>query len=345
MLKVPPSSKIDEKMSPKAKFLTEIVLPWEALNERLAVNYAVSPGLSVMTTDASNIATALKHQVDVLAQERGTASRSEIIKIQNETDGENVSSKLMSDIADMYKHVKTTRADRVNRLNVTACFEYEVEKFRFLRNKITVTHDALGASDFMESSAAAISYWDRKRNLGLNWAGSISSAAGDFYDSATLIHDVRFVVEMDKVQMAFFAKDSSGVLIPFDPPQVRFSVMEAIQSGQTDAANFARQIANLKAAKDQWVDVETDAAPPAATAIDLLFGADKGLIIGKVRIRGSDVVASFSTDVNNLQQVVVRNAPTNNGEAPAYPIVLQFVILEKTHPEASLNISVAGYSW
>lgn len=332
-------------MSPKAKFLTEIVLPWEALNERLAVNYAVAPGLSVMTTDAANIATALKHQVDVLAQERGKSSRSDIQKIQIETDVESVSSRLMSDIADMYKHVKTTRLDRANSFNVTSYFECSLEKFRFWRNKISVTHASLGIFDFMESASAAISYWDKKRNLNLNWAGSIRSAAGDFYDSATLIHDVRFVVEMDKIQIAFVTKDSNGDWLPFNPPEVRFAVMGAIQPGETEGADFSRQVVNLKARQGEWIDVETDAAPPNATAMNLLFDADKGLIIGKIRIRGSDVVASFSTDVNNVQGVMVRNVPTGrDGRGPAYPIVLQFVILEQTHPEASLNIRAAGYS-
>jgi hypothetical protein len=95
---------------------------------------------------------------------------------------------------------------------------------------------------------------------------------------------------------------------------------------------------------DVWTTIEMKNVPPGVTDYLLvLFATDKGRVTGKVRIKGSQDISSFSTTVNNTIPVVVRNLWVPTERQYKVPTVMEFLITDKTSPEASLSIYTAGY--
>jgi hypothetical protein len=100
----------------------------------------------------------------------------------------------------------------------------------------------------------------------------------------------------------------------------------------------------LKVKAETWIDIEMKNVPGGvADYLLLLFKSDKGRISGKVRIKGSEDIASFSTTVNNKVPVAVRNLWLPKEEQYKIPTIMQFSVTEKTDPNASLQIYTQGW--
>ncbi|MDO8778008.1 MAG: hypothetical protein Q7K57_56685 [Burkholderiaceae bacterium] len=208
-------------MRAELKFLNDIAKPWDELNALLIERYAFQPDLSDVTTRVSAIATAIKHQVDILALDRGCKPK----KLQLEVDAESDVARLMSDVSDAAKHVVLGEPVRQNSIFVAAMFEVNLEgHFRFLRNGVFIEHASLGRHDFMSTALSAIEYWSRKRTLNLAWSGEVREASIDFFPTAFLHFDPKYCINMSSTRIMYFCRDDAGNLQPFDPEEVRFEV-------------------------------------------------------------------------------------------------------------------------
>jgi len=95
---------------------------------------------------------------------------------------------------------------------------------------------------------------------------------------------------------------------------------------------------------DVWNEVEMKNVPPGVTDyLLLLFVADKGRISGKVRIKGSGVVSSFSTTANSKVPLAVPNLWLPKQQHYKIPTVLEYAVTQKTELDATLSIFTQGW--
>lgn len=120
--------------------------------------------------------------------------------------------------------------------------------------------------------------------------------------------------------------------------------LQANTSQISDKADLIFQA--LKVKTEIWMEVEMKNVPAGITDyLLLLFASDKGRISGKVRIKGSENVASFSTTANNSVPVAVRNLWLPKEDQYKIPTIMEFAVTEKTEPDASLSIYTQGFLW
>jgi hypothetical protein len=195
------------------KFMAYLAKPWSDLNSILLQRFAFQPDLSEVLRLAGALAIPIKHQ----AEDAGVGRKS--------VDADSMDNQIMSDVADAFKHGALDNPKRQNHLTVSAHFECDANnRFRYLRNVILIHHASQGEMDFMLTSGAAISYWIQKMKIATRWVPSISEGDSTFHDEAFLFFNPKYQLEMASTQIKFFWRDVGGLLIPYDPPMVRFSV-------------------------------------------------------------------------------------------------------------------------
>jgi len=204
-------------------------VPWSALNVFLADRFAFPPDVSCVTRDAISIAVSIKHQAESVAASRiPSLAAVEPELRRGVVDAGSFANKLMSDVADAAKHQTSLRkAGRKNTLRVEAAFEYDaMNRFRFLRNQIAVTHATHGEFDFMVESASAIRYW--LKNLGIRgpWDGTLALGKNEFYQTAFLYYHPDHQVVMKRISLSFHQRASSGELVLGYPPEIIFAVYD-----------------------------------------------------------------------------------------------------------------------
>lgn len=197
------------------RFLTNIVKPWDELNTLLSQRYAFQPEISDITRLAGSLSVAIKHQTEVAVVSR------------TKTDNESSENRLMSDVADAWKHGKLKDPKRNNYLSVGSQFECnENNRFRFIRNIVTIKHQTDGALDFMETSKVAIQYWINKLKIPISWNPSILVGAMEFHEEAYLFFNPKYQVSMGSINLQIVKRNNADQLIPYDSPEVRFAVYE-----------------------------------------------------------------------------------------------------------------------
>lgn len=195
------------------QFLNNIVKPWDELSELLAQRYAFQPDLSDVTRMASSIAVEIKHWA-----ERESIPRKTV-------DNESAENKLMSDVADVAKHVNLRDKSRSNSLYVAALFEGNAAgQFRFIRNAVFIEHASEGELDFMIVSNSAIKYWIPRSSPTLNWQGIVRESLVEFHPSAFLHYNPKYCINMSSTRLKFFTRLEDGTLKAYDPPTVKFEV-------------------------------------------------------------------------------------------------------------------------
>lgn len=197
------------------RFLTYIVKPWDELNHLLAQRYAFQPAMSDITRLAGVLAIAIKHQAEIAGISR------------TRTDKESNENRLMSDVADSWKHGKLNNPSRDNKLSVSSQFECDANnQFRFIRNIITVNHQTDGKFDFMEASRVAIQYWITKLTLSIDWQPSISEGPFEFHEEAFLYFNPKYQVRMKSMNLQIVKRNELNELIPYDSAEVRLAIYE-----------------------------------------------------------------------------------------------------------------------
>lgn len=195
------------------QFLTNVVKPWDELNALLAQRLAFQPEISDVTRLAGTLAVAIKHQPEAAKVDPKLVL------------GESPENRIMSDVGDAWKHGTLTDPARRNRITVGAQFECNSEnKYRFLRNVLTVHHASQGDLDFMETSGAAIAYWIGRLKLGVNWQPQLAEGPAEFHDEAFLFFDPKYQIRMSATNLRVVRRTADGALVPYDPPEIRFAV-------------------------------------------------------------------------------------------------------------------------
>lgn len=198
------------------KFISDVLKPWDELNDLLTKPYAYEPDLNDVTRMAGNIAIAIKHQCD-LRKER----RKEIDSISPEN-------KIMSDVADMVKHHGLQNKTRENKLYALASFECleQEELFSFLRTGIYIEYVGGKIFDFLAESAKAINFWINHLNLNIPKQRTIKLCAEDFRDRAILYYNPSKCVHMGSTRIQTYRKNSEGNLELFNPKTVNLVLYE-----------------------------------------------------------------------------------------------------------------------
>jgi hypothetical protein len=219
-------------MTDGRRFMNDVVKPWDDLNTLLAQRFALDPDLSAVTTAAHALAVALKHQEDVVAR----AQHRSVKAVRRSIDAASIENRLMSDVADCWKHGSLGRPERNNSLNVEAVFEHAPTRgFRFLRNVISIQHNNLGEHDFINASLSAIRYWITTYGLRTSWTGTIAEGPLEFYPTAFLLYDPRYSISMISTRVTFMTRTDSNTLVPTAPPRVRVEIFDPSSApSQTD---------------------------------------------------------------------------------------------------------------
>ncbi len=98
------------------------------------------------------------------------------------------------------------------------------------------------------------------------------------------------------------------------------------------------------APNEKWTEIILGTVPGAvADYILMVFTSDKGRVSGKVRIKGSHEEYPFSTTANDCFPVVIRNLWVPETRQYKVPVVLEWIITEKTEVDASLSMWTEGW--
>ena len=196
------------------RFANDILKPWDELDSLLVQQFAFQPDISDISRLAGYIAVAIRHQVDFSNLSDKQANHL------------SQAHQLISDAGDYWKHGELRKEERNSPISVAAAFEYREDgTFRFLRNIVTLNHRSLGMHDFMEVSSQAAKFWMGQKGYSIGWVGVPSTAEPTCESAARLKFNTKYCIEMSSVQLKFF-KQIDDVLVPFDPPEVRFEVYE-----------------------------------------------------------------------------------------------------------------------
>ena len=196
------------------RFANDILKPWDELNSLLCQQYAFQPDVSDISRMAGNIAVSIRHQIDF-----SELSDHEANKLSR-------AHQVIADSGDFWKHGKLRKEARNSPISVAAAFEYRSdEKYRFLRNIVSISHHSLGEYDFMVISAEAAKFWMSQRCFYIAWNGVPSIASAVYEDTARLKFDPKQCINLSCIQVKFFSKTEDGFLIPLNPPCVRFEVL------------------------------------------------------------------------------------------------------------------------
>jgi len=158
------------------RFISEIVKPWETLNQELSRPFSLNREINDYITKANSLAVTIKHLPESTQ------------KIKSETlASESLDYSIISDLADSLKHGELRKPERECRLTVSSMFERNQEaKVRFLRSRISITHNNHGKIDFMQCSMNSAIFIMQKLGVKTNWAPKIFNNSGEFSDEISV---------------------------------------------------------------------------------------------------------------------------------------------------------------
>lgn len=152
------------------KFMSEIVRPWEALNQSLSSPFSMNPEINDFITKANGLAVSIKHFPEAT---KGYKPEDLIV--------ESLDYCIFSDLADSLKHGRLRKPERICKLSVASMFERNNEaKVRFLRSRICIMHNTHGKIDFMQCAMNSAIFVTQKSGIKTNWTPKILNNQGDF---------------------------------------------------------------------------------------------------------------------------------------------------------------------
>ncbi|OWP83546.1 hypothetical protein BWK59_09975 [Flavobacterium davisii] len=152
------------------RFISEIVKPWETLNQKLAAPFSMNPAINDFITIANALTVSIKHLPEAIA------------KIKLEVLAKELQSyEIISDLADSLKHGELRKPERECKLSVSSMFERnEIAEVRFLRNRISIQHNTYGKIDFIECAMESAIFIAKKLNIKTDWNPKIFNNSGEF---------------------------------------------------------------------------------------------------------------------------------------------------------------------
>jgi len=197
------------------EFVTNLIRPWDKLNDLLVKPYAFQPDVNDPLRDAANIAIAIRHQSEKTGIPQKTAN------------AECQANEILLDVADAWKHGRLRDPARNNTISISSRFEFESkERFRFIRNVITVEHSTKGSFDLIEIEGAALAYWHSKLGIMINWIPVICEAPPTFTSKVVLFFNPEHQIHMEATKIQFVCRDTDGRLVLADPEGFEFEIRE-----------------------------------------------------------------------------------------------------------------------
>ena len=180
--------------------------PWERLTNALAVQKALEASKSDEAAEAGRLAVAIRG----LAEQSGLNSRDMAARSNDWA--------ILSAAADASKNRLLSSAAKRTTLVVAAHFEADgTGKYRFINNRITITHPTAGVSDFLTTAANAIRFLIAELGLDLDWTPKILEGPPEFAPTVVLDAgpDPNHVFEL--LQVRFLKRNPDGDLVLFQP--------------------------------------------------------------------------------------------------------------------------------
>ncbi|WP_426330121.1 hypothetical protein [Pedobacter sp. R-06] len=183
------------------KILLDILKPWEKLNDSLISNLVLNKNSNDFLTNASNLATAIKHFPESTLKFKPF-----------DLSKENISYQIISDLSDSAKHGDLSNPKRQCDLILTSLVEKSTDlKYRFLRNQIEIGHATHGKRDFLECSRDAIFFILAKCRMASDWKAVIKTSNIEFSSNIELFADRSLQVSLQGWHCRFIQKNESGV--------------------------------------------------------------------------------------------------------------------------------------
>jgi hypothetical protein len=194
------------------RFATDIIRPWERLNQELINQNSIDSEVSDFINNATNLAVKLSHFGEV-------AGRKDI-----RTNKKSIPFNIIVDLADAIKH-NDVNPDRNTRLYISSLFEGTEEgAFRFIRNSIKVTHNKYGLFDFLQISKEAANFVLTNLNLIIYWNPPLLEAPPIFSDKVFLGVYFEHQITWTGLNIEFFKRNDIGELVHYDPPSWLFEL-------------------------------------------------------------------------------------------------------------------------
>lgn len=154
------------------RFISEIVKPWETLNQELSRPFSMNTEINDFVTKATSLAIAIKHLPESTKKIKPGSILSESLDYT-----------IISDLADSMKHWALSKTERNCKLTVSSMFERNPDaKVRFLRCRISITHNTYGKIDFMQCSLNSSIFIMNKIGIKTDWTPKIFNNSGEFSD-------------------------------------------------------------------------------------------------------------------------------------------------------------------
>ena len=152
------------------RFISEVIKPWETLNQQLAAPFSMNPAINDFITIANALTVSIKHLPEAIAKIKPEVLTKELQSYE-----------IISDLADSLKHGKLRRPERECKLSISSMFERnEKAEVRFLRNRISIQHNTYEKIDFMECAMESAIFIAEKLDIKTDWNPKIFNNSGEF---------------------------------------------------------------------------------------------------------------------------------------------------------------------
>lgn len=205
------------------KFYYDVLMPFRAFDDRAQLNMCVPIHFSDLQSLGSAAAIAAYHHWEVVSRTIGR--KNETPKMKNQR-AEMLRERL-GDICDTAKHGRLRKERREITFVTGLDYEYDKTKgFKFLRTFLRAKSQKW--PDGFDVADTIAEYLDHVIDeLGYNVAVDRSVSQSDFQNHAvTYFHPMPYI-EVPNINIRFFIREEDGSMVPIDPPEVTFMVLDA----------------------------------------------------------------------------------------------------------------------
>lgn len=244
-------------MNLNLRFATSIIRPWERLNSELINQISIDSNISDFITMAEDLAVRLSHFPEI-------AGRKSVRSNKKSTEYN-----IIVDIADETKHESLSDEKRSNKLSISSLFAgKDNETFRFIRNEIIVEHSKYGKFDFMEISKKAVEFLFSQLGLNIFWNAKILEAPYFFSEKIELDIFYKHQLTWNSLQIEFFRKDESCILLHYNPPKLLFELRSHDRILAIDFFDYIYQLLKFSISQESTIHINFDTKSDTVKKID-----------------------------------------------------------------------------
>ena len=184
------------------KFISEVIKPWEILNNKFSTPLSMNPAINDFITSANALTISIKHLPESLIQAK-----------PYDLAQENRAYEILHDLADSIKHGANNLRNQGRRstIDVSSMFERNPDAtVRFLRNRISIMHNTNGKIDFMECTMEASKFIAEKLDVRTDWNPQIINRNGDFSNEIYVHASVENQVHWQAMKLEFVELQADG---------------------------------------------------------------------------------------------------------------------------------------